>query len=262
MATLYYISVRTARIVRVDADVKMSMKMTRELQALYNIITTALRYKGDADSTIEFYWDELAADLSAEDFERAFQWFCDRGIIATHDIGYKSNEHATATGSMSARSSTPTNTHARKHYRAQVDRKKLSAIFEGKYFVSINDKTHEVLINDSFRVSKPHFNSPNHQFIEYVLTRPNSTITREDVLAAKLDTTQQFKGMIDDLGFEGELKKAFFPQVSNKAIEFRNHLTDEDVKRFGIDEKTLKKQLAKLPKSGFEDTDSTRKRRK
>lgn len=238
----------------------MSMKMTKEQQALHDIIAAALRYKGDADSTIEFYWDELAADLlSVEDFERAFQWFCDRGIIAAHDVGYKSNEHATATGSMSARSSTPTSTHARKHYRVRIDRKKLAAVFEGKYFVNINDKTHEILINNRFRIGKPHFNSPNHQFIEYVLARPNSTITREEVLAAKLDTTQQFKGMIDDLGFDGELKKVFFPQISNKAIEFRNHLTDEDIKRFGIDEKALEKRLSKLPQT---NGDSGRKRRK
>lgn len=236
--------------------------MTKEQQALHDIITAALRYKGDADSTIEFYWDELATDLSAEDFERAFQWFCDRGIITAHDVGYKSSEHATATGSMSARSSTPTSSHTRKHYRVQIDRKKLTAVFEGKYFVSINDKTHEILINNRFRIGKPHFNSPNHQFIEYVLARPSGVITREELLAAKLNMTQQFKGMIDDLGFDSELKKVFFPQISNKAVEFRNHLTDEDIKRFGIDEKALEKQLSKLPRINFEDGDSGRKRRK
>lgn len=90
--------------------------MTKEQQALHNVIVAALHYKDEGGGNIEFYEDELTADFPEQDFERAFRWFCERGIIAAHDIGYKSNEHATAAASRSARTPTPTPTHARKHY--------------------------------------------------------------------------------------------------------------------------------------------------
>lgn len=73
---------------------------------------------------------------------------------------------------------------------------------------------------------------------------------------------QKFARKVDDLSFEKELQKVFFPQISIDAVEFRNNLTDEDIRHFGIDEKALQKQLAKLPKASVERADLGRKRRK
>jgi len=63
--------------------------MTKEQRALYDLITTALRYKDESDNKIDFYWDELSADLPEQDLERAFRWFCERGVISAHSIGFE-----------------------------------------------------------------------------------------------------------------------------------------------------------------------------
>lgn len=137
------------------------MKMTKEQHALRNLIATALHYKDEGDSTIEFYWDSLTRpDLSEQGLQWAFQELCKNGIIKAHNIGYKDSEHATAMGSMSARVSTPTRTHTRMHYVAQVDRDKFAALDYKKTeskseFV---DTTAQLIVDDETFQLPPHKN--------------------------------------------------------------------------------------------------------
>ncbi len=48
--------------------------------------------------------------------------------------------------------------------------------------------------------------------------------------------TKKFDQIINDLGFKGNIKKLFFPNISIRAVEFRNQITPEDMKKAGIDD--------------------------
>ncbi|OGG39681.1 hypothetical protein A3A21_00050 [Candidatus Jorgensenbacteria bacterium RIFCSPLOWO2_01_FULL_45_25b] len=226
--------------------------MTKELRAVIQLITNALQYKNAADGDVEFYWDSLLKpDLSEQGLLWAVTELGKSGVIQRKKLQYEEEKPQ----STRSRLLYATRTHPRAVWTYSIDRQRLERFLESakpKYLVCLT-KTREVIVNDKYIVGKPNFASENHDFILFAIEHPNTTITREALRAAKLDIAKKFAQIIADLGFKGELKRAFFPNASIKAVEFRNSLTDADLKELQVDEVKLRQQLNALPKTESKD---------
>jgi hypothetical protein len=91
----------------------------------------------------------------------------------------------------------------------------------------------EILVN-GILLSKPDFDSENERVFSYLYEHPNNKIT---VVEIERETgnplTKDFDKIIENLGFKGDLRKAFF-NVSKNTILFRNHITKHELEQMGI----------------------------
>lgn len=86
-------------------------------------------------------------------------------------------------------------------------------------------------------IANPHFDSENDYFATFISENPNKKITRGDFEKYKrTKMNKKFDQIIIDLGFRGNIKKLFFPNVSIKAVVFKNPITRDDMKKAGIDD--------------------------
>lgn len=97
-------------------------------------------------------------------------------------------------------------------------------------------KSREVLLDGKLLLAKPDFSSENDLVFDYLYKNPNKRITKtkleKEVVKEKL--TKTLHKIVENLGFKKTLRNAFF-DVSQKAIMFRNPLTQKDMKDLGID---------------------------
>ncbi|MDD4110591.1 MAG: hypothetical protein PHS54_03450 [Clostridia bacterium] len=117
------------------------------------------------------------------------------------------------------------------------------------YILSIKDR--ELWINNYF-LSKPYAVGANKEFIEYVCSKPkNIKIERKNLPSEYNEKSlkEQVKGksfikILNQLGFKGEILKAFFPERSQNSLTFRgNKITKEDLKKSGIKTQIYLKEL-------------------
>jgi hypothetical protein len=104
----------------------------------------------------------------------------------------------------------------------------------------------EILLNNRLSIAKLNYGSPNDLFFEYISQHPKKKITREQLenILGVLD--RPISKLVYDIGFSGELKKLFFPKVSNNAVYFNNPVTQDDLLTAKIDEELLLEQLKGL----------------
>lgn len=101
------------------------------------------------------------------------------------------------------------------------------------YKLRYSEKTREILINN-FLLAKPDFDRENERVFTYVYRNPNKRISVKEI--ERHYNTKLVKSLhkiLENLGFTGEFKKAFF-DVSSKSIRFRNPVTKEDLEELGI----------------------------
>lgn len=119
----------------------------------------------------------------------------------------------------------------------------------GGDFVITRNIQRQIILNNQYVLSRPNFFSENDVFFEFVITRPNQKIKRDDIREVMdKDISKNFHQIILDLGFVGELKKLFFSSVSKNTVIFNNHIAVENIKNYGVDLKTLQSELMKLKK--------------
>lgn len=109
------------------------------------------------------------------------------------------------------------------------------AIYQIKYTLA-----REIILNN-FLLSKVNFNSENDNIFGYIYKNPNKKINIEELkkpAGGKL--TKDLHKIVENLGFKGELKKAFF-NISKNDIFFRNPLTQKDLDDLGISRLKLPK---------------------
>jgi len=104
----------------------------------------------------------------------------------------------------------------------------------------------EIIINDRYQLSKLNYDSANDRFFEYVVQFPKSKINRESLVESIGELDRPISKLVYDCGFSGELKKLFFPKVSNNSVYFNNPVTQDDLLAIGIDKDALLKQLREL----------------
>ena len=95
---------------------------------------------------------------------------------------------------------------------------------------------HRLKINEIV-IAKPHFESENDYFAVYITNNSGGKLTNLEFAKFKRGKmTKKFDQIINDLGFKNNIKKLFFPNISIKAVEFRNQITPEDMKKAGVDD--------------------------
>ncbi|PWB38571.1 MAG: hypothetical protein C3F02_02555, partial [Parcubacteria group bacterium] len=68
-----------------------------------------------------------------------------------------------------------------------------------------------------------------------IMNNHNKKLTRQDFERFKGEkSTKKFEQIIKDLGFKGNIKKLFFPNISIKAVEFRSQVTIEHIINIGL----------------------------
>lgn len=107
---------------------------------------------------------------------------------------------------------------------------------ENSIVLKLSYDNHRLKINEIV-IARPHFESENDYFATYITTNPGKKLTNQEFVKFKNNKmTKKFDQIINDLGFKGNIKKLFFPNISIKAVEFRNRITTEDMKKAGIDD--------------------------
>ena len=107
------------------------------------------------------------------------------------------------------------------------------------YEVSYSDINRKILVNN-FLIAQPNFMGENEVVFTYLYKHPNDAISKEQIeITSKTKITKRFSKIIENLGFTGELKKAFFI-ISKDKIMFRNPITNNVLKELGIEYLRLK----------------------
>lgn len=124
-------------------------------------------------------------------------------------------------------------------FKKHVSEQNLSSYLEEKEKTSIlkiSYDNHKLKINEIV-IAKPHFESENDYFATYITNHSGGKLTNSEFVKFKNSKmTKKFDQIINDLGFKRSIKKLFFPNISIKAVEFRNQITIEDMKKAGIDD--------------------------
>lgn len=112
-------------------------------------------------------------------------------------------------------------------------------------------KTREIILNNKYILSKPDFLSENDSVFDTLFEKSKTAkivkMTKTELESIlKVDIGKTLHQVVSDLGFKKELKKIFFPNISTKAIEFTNNLSENDLGNLSISKKQLKSQLKKL----------------
>lgn len=107
------------------------------------------------------------------------------------------------------------------------------------YEVKYSETSREIIIN-GFLVGKPDFNRENEIVFTYVYKHPNERLSKLKI--EKDNSVRLLKDLpkiVENLGFTGELKKAFF-EVSTEGILFRNPVTRKVLNELRIEHLKLK----------------------
>ncbi len=104
----------------------------------------------------------------------------------------------------------------------------------GELKIIFNEKR-EILLNDLFLLAKPNFGSENELFFSYIYKNANIILSREKIeQGISLSLTKKFHKIIENLGFNPDLKKCFF-EVGKGTILFRNPVNKEQLQKLGIE---------------------------
>lgn len=97
-------------------------------------------------------------------------------------------------------------------------------------WISYNEASREILLNDTFLLSIPHYGKANQKVFEYLYNNPNREVSKGE-LASKLKCEPRDLGSIlSDLNFNGDLAKLFFSR-SSASIQFHNPITLERLRK-------------------------------
>ena len=111
------------------------------------------------------------------------------------------------------------------------------------YQLSYNAFTKQVVLNDNVVLATPDFDGENEAVFQYLLKNPDKKIKKNDLQSAlKRPLKKDFDKILENLGFIGDLRKAFF-DYRKDAILLRNPLTKSTVDEIGI------KLPLKIPKN-------------
>jgi len=122
--------------------------------------------------------------------------------------------------------------------------------FIPRHFVRL-EKTREIVLDDKYLLTKPNFQSENELVFHYLYNRANQPVSRGvlDRIVKEENEDGLHKALrqiVRDLKFTGELRKMFFPNISQNGIEFRNFITESGMTASGVNRSKLNTQLKKL----------------
>lgn len=112
--------------------------------------------------------------------------------------------------------------------------------FVDKYIISVKDR--EIWVNQ-YLISKPHAVGSNFEFFEHIRLHPSHTKIERDKLPSKFGRssikeqvkTKSFIKIVNELGFKGEILKAFFYDRGKDTITYRgDEITKENLQKAGV----------------------------
>ena len=109
------------------------------------------------------------------------------------------------------------------------------------YKISIKDR--EVRIND-FLLSKPYATGENLALLEYVVSKSAGLMITKENIPEYAKPHKTFIKVLSELGFKGEILKAFFPKRSKSTLVFKGkYVTDKDLRDVGVNIEKFIKEL-------------------
>lgn len=102
-------------------------------------------------------------------------------------------------------------------------------------WISFSENTREIVLNDYFLLSRPHFGGENEMVFSYLFKNQGKRISLKELEreATKMPLKKRIHEILKDLGFKGELAKAFF-SISKTGVIFQNPVTPEQMKDLEI----------------------------
>src|SRR5581483_678401 len=95
------------------------------------------------------------------------------------------------------------------------------------YQITYSDHLREIKLN-GLLITKPDFESENHQFFSYIYINPNRRVSRKEIeKSLKIDLKKTNSDILRDLGFKGTLRQLFFPGATKSKVLFNNPITKE-----------------------------------
>jgi hypothetical protein len=113
--------------------------------------------------------------------------------------------------------------------------------------VRVEDRN--IYVND-YLLSKPHAVGSNYEFFEYLCSHPQKRIERKNLpdfggLALKEQVkSKSFIKILNELGFKGEILKAFFPKRGKDVVVYRgDKIIKKDLEKAGVKIQLFLKEL-------------------
>ncbi len=116
-----------------------------------------------------------------------------------------------------------------------------------KYWIEIKDR--QLVLNGSWVLAKPDFNSTNEIVFERVYRGPGEKLRRQDIKIVP-PLNKDFDDIVRDLNFRDGLQKLFFPGISKSAIIFRNPVYESDLSLSPAEQRKLNKYIKSLKRLG------------
>lgn len=124
-----------------------------------------------------------------------------------------------------------------------------------KYFIKfIEHKGKMILIlNNKYILSCPRYGNQAYDLFDVIYKNPRRKLTRKfiekiikEINQSDYEIKRRIDGLLADLGFKKELRKIFFPHVTQEALFFRNDVFNNELTRSPINNKSLENQIKKL----------------
>ena len=92
----------------------------------------------------------------------------------------------------------------------------------------------QIVLNGVFQIAKPNLNSTNDLVFSHLYANPGKTFSRQQLEEATGEKfTKTLHKIVENLGFKGDLAKAFFTTSKNDIV-FRNPISRDELNEMGL----------------------------
>lgn len=110
-------------------------------------------------------------------------------------------------------------------------------------------KSRDIVVNNTYYLSRPDFMSENDIFFDFIYRNPRKNVTVSKLKNEIGGLKKNIRAILSDLKFTKEIKKCFFPGVSDyRGVIFLNEVTKKDIIDGDVNKELLDKQLEKYRK--------------
>lgn len=111
-----------------------------------------------------------------------------------------------------------------------------------EYRIELKDRG--IWINEHL-LSKPHAVGKNMRFFEYLIEHPDKPVKQETLPSFVQEEigAKSFSKILHDLGFKGEILKAFFPARGKNQLLFRKEVSLKQLQKDGVNTELLLQEL-------------------
>lgn len=126
-------------------------------------------------------------------------------------------------------------------YKIYIPENNTAVNEDTKLWISYSKNSREILLNDIFLISKPHFGKVNDLVFSYLYENPNKLISKSELEknATKGPIEKSLNSIIQQLGFEKDLRKIFII-VNKNHIQLNNPVTKKYLSELQISKINIK----------------------